>query len=383
MSGRAGAEAPAQAQAQGWSESEQREARRAFSRLGRGPQFALLEESVLTRRQELLRAYPDLLGIGFGFKTKRKGARSAPELVRKPCVVFEVRRKPGFGRRVAPSRALPACLYAYALVDSQRRLCALPTDIREARDFGRLRPHSPADELPFGVAVCDGTSGTATGGTLTCAVQRVDGQLCALSCRHVLSRSLARFPDMQPKSRVRLTSASGAVVGTPTSARGPFLTFPAASFDAQLLKVSDAAALRAALSGLRFDPADPALSDHGEMPNDFYVATPRSGAAGKRVLVGVVFQGLPVLRPMPYPFPEPQGQVEIAHRLLIHAKAVGGRLEPGDSGSPAILFKSGSKLVGMYLGGDGVNAYFIPAWELFLPANYGLPSEEPWRLVAA
>ena len=169
--------APATGQDQPWSGREQRDARRAYSRLGRAGQFELLQEVVLARGAELRRAYPDLVGIGFGFRTRRKEAGAAPQLLRTPCVVFEVMRKPAFGRSVAASRELPRVLYAFTTIEGRRCLCALPADIRESREFGRAAPHKGSDQLPFGVAVYDDANGDPTGGALTCAVERGDGNL--------------------------------------------------------------------------------------------------------------------------------------------------------------------------------------------------------------
>jgi hypothetical protein len=358
----------------------------------RQQQFLLAQEVVQTRGAELLRAYTDLVGIGFGFKTKGKtsipGAREPSDdapcserLIRTPCVVFEVRKKLKLRLARHADRRLPGFVYLHLGEVGQRRLCAVPTDVKESASFGRPKPHhDDLTTLPFGIAVSQDGASDASGGTMTCVVQRPSdpGRLYALSCRHVLSRSLDETPDIPSGCTVRCFTRDGPKVGRSDKARGTFLQAPLPSFDAQLVAVDDRGALRRLFVGLRFDPDDPVLAGPEEIPNGFWVATPRMDEAGERRLVWIEFIDWPRDRPMPYRI---DGEtLAVSHTLVIHGRAVDDVLKPGDSGSPAILVRGGRKLIGMYLGGDGTNAYFIPAWQLFMPGNYGIKKEASWVL---
>ena len=75
------------------------------------------------------------------------------------------------------------------------------------------------------------------------------------------------------------------------------------------------------------------------------------------------------------------GADTIVHPLVIHAVAR-EELIFGDSGSPAVRTENGNRLMGMFFAGDKLNAYFIPAWELFNPKNYGVGGEAGWSMVA-
>jgi hypothetical protein len=357
-------------------------AKRAFRVLGREAQFLLAQEVVQTRERELRLAYPDLVGIGFGFKTKRTASGRGARLVRTPCVIFEVERKRKLARASESVRKLPPLLFAYMGEPGSRRLCAVPTDVKESAAFGKPEPHDGSNsDIPFGIVV-NGKTSEADGvaGTIACAVTRSSdpGQVYAISCRHVLSRSLIEDPDIRAGCRVDLGSMPGPLLGKTAKARGVFVSAPASSFDAQLVRISDKDALSMALAGLKFDPDDPVLTGPERIPNGFWVATPRADSNNRRLKVWVTFIDWPKHRAMAYHLPA--GDLQVAHTLVIHGVAKDTRLEPGDSGSPAILVNGGGRLIGMYLGGDGLNAYFIPGWQLFLPRNFGLPSETPWSL---
>jgi hypothetical protein len=359
-----------------------RDAVRAFKSLSRREQFLIANEVVLTRARELHAAFPDLLGLGFGFKTKRAQPTQAPKLLRVPCVVFTVSRKRRLSRPADSLRRLPTFLYVGLGEPSQRRLCAVPTDVRCRAEYGRPVPHlfGGANALPFGIVVNQMPGGEASGGTLTCAVRRNDkpDRLFGLSCRHVLSRSLDVSPDIASGCSVRLESTTGDVVGVTVAVRGALVASPLPSFDAQFVAVEDAnlPRLRDALGGLKFDPNESILEGPEDVPSGFWVATSRSNAARKRLFVWVEFVDW-----LPRPLTMNYGPFVVSHGFALHGHA----REPlvhGDSGAPAVLVKSGSRLIGMYLGGDGRNVYFLPAWQLFNPANYGLASNDGWTLAS-
>ena len=111
------------------------EAARVFDEvLTRAEQLAVAEEVVLTRAVELARAYPNTVAISFGPR-RRRGAsgEEAP-----PCVRFLVGAKwPPSARRVPPKGTIPRRLLAMATLGGRRMLCAVPTDVEDAR-FSRL-----------------------------------------------------------------------------------------------------------------------------------------------------------------------------------------------------------------------------------------------------
>jgi len=111
------------------------EAARVFDEmLTPAEQLAVAEEVVLTRSVELARAYPNTVAISFGPR-RRHGAsgEGAP-----PCVRFLVGAKwPPSARRVPPKGTIPRRLLAMATMGGRRVLCAVPTDVEDAR-FSRL-----------------------------------------------------------------------------------------------------------------------------------------------------------------------------------------------------------------------------------------------------
>lgn len=342
------------------------EGRALFSKLALTEQLRLAHEVVASRGAELRRAYPDILSLGFGLKTKR-GPRGAREnLTRTPCVVFEVRRKLALEKR-GRARRLPKELLTFVGPPEARRLCVVPTDVKETRSFGQPRPKAKAGHARgFGIAVTLGDQlQDAASGALACPVRMPDGSLAAIGCRHVLSRSLLHHPDVVANARVSATVGPRVALGRTVAIRGRFASAPELSFDAQLVRVTDAAALDAACGPLQFSGH---LRSPEELPLRFFVPTPRLDGPGQRTIVEVEFRDWMQERPMAYPFPG--AATMVAHALVFHGRTNRPLVE-GDSGSPAFTSSAGGTLLGMYLGGDGENAYFIPAWQLFQPANYG------------
>ena len=111
------------------------EAARVFDEmLSPAEQVAVAEEVILTRAVELARAYPNTVAISFGPRRRRgEISEGAP-----PCVRFLVGVKwPPSTRRVPPKGTIPGRLLAMATVGGRRRLCAVPTDVEDAR-FSKL-----------------------------------------------------------------------------------------------------------------------------------------------------------------------------------------------------------------------------------------------------
>jgi hypothetical protein len=111
------------------------EAARVFDEmLTPAEQLAIAEEVVLTRAVELARAYPNTVAISFG--PRRRHGNISPGAP--PCVRFLVGAKwPASTRRVPPKGTIPRRLMAMATVGDRRVLCAMPTDVEDAR-FSKL-----------------------------------------------------------------------------------------------------------------------------------------------------------------------------------------------------------------------------------------------------
>lgn len=358
---------------------QQKAATAVFRRLGRERQFLLVQKVVAERERALRLAYPAVLSVGFGFKTRGSEGRAERNLVRTPCVVFEVARK----RKLLPTsrRLIPRFLLERVEEGGALRLCAVPTDVKPSIEFGAPVPHLGDFPIsfPHGIAVSGLHEGPdATAGAVACIIRRSSGnERYAVGCRHVLSRSLEDDPDIASGCDVNGATDEWPFVGRTTAIRGAFEDAPKPSFDAQLMRVSQSDGWDTLFAGISFSLQDEFLTGPEKVTNALWVATPRADERGRRVFIGIRFIDWVRLRPMRYMLGGRQQQ--IAHELAIHGCAVGSALQPGDSGSPAVLTRRGSMLVGMYLGGDGVHAYFIPAWQLLTPGNYGL-DEPDWVL---
>lgn len=248
------------------------------------------------------------------------------------------------------------------------------------------RPHGGLDALraafPFGIVVSQAGQSTVGAGVATCLVRRSvqPAQTYLLSCRHVLSLSLVDPWAPLAQLAVRAVGAGLLPLGTSTPIRGPLAGGMAPDFDAQLARVDAADGGQRALHGLAFDRTPPHVRSQADLQGlgGYWVATARRGAGGARHLVWVDHVGSVLDFTMTYTLPG-LGERLITHTLVLRGTAH-DRLVPGDSGSPAILTQRGGRLIGMYIGGDGVNAYVLPAWQLLDPRNYGLGSAETWAL---
>ncbi len=348
---------------------EMADGRALFASLDHAQQLALAHEIAMTRGDELARAYPDVASLGFGFKTKKHSPRGREKLTGLPCVIFEVDRKLSLKAPRHARRHLPKELMTFIGPMDDRKLCVVPTDVKETKAFGRPRPTAGEPDRGFGIAVSLDDPQEGVGGNVAVSLQMGDGSLHAISCRHVLSRSLVNEPDIVGNARVSATLVGNWMpLGRTTSTRGRFIEAPELSFDAQLLRVADPNACRAAVGPLRFNSY---LQSPGQLPGRFFVATPRIDVTGARIIVEVEQLDWNQARAMPYPFP--RRMVMIAHALVFHGRTAEPLIR-GDSGSPAMSTPQGGVLLGMYFGGDDENAYFIPAWQLFRAGNYGKPA---------
>ena len=357
------------------------EAVRNFCRgLTRPQQLRLAHEAATTRSAELRLAYPGLISVGSGFRTQRAQADGPPVLTREPCVIFVVARKWKTNGRPNDQRRLPTHLLAVAGPEAQRVLCAIPTDVRPLAQYGRPRPHADSSKvpMPFGVLVELPGDKRLVRGVATCGVQR-PGQpntVYAMSCRHVLSRSLRDTNGNGVALPVLLNRSGQPTLGVTSDARGKLVGSPGYSFDAQLMALTGNAELKRAMAGLKFKAADAYLHDPVDVAFGFWIATGRAGANGRRLFVWVDYTGTVEDFEMPYTLGN-GAVVRVRHERLLHGTSE-SELICGDSGAPAVRNQDGRELIGMYLGGTGSDAYVLPAWQLMNPRNLGVGNELRW-----
>jgi len=349
-------------------------------RLTRPQQLRLAHEAATTRSAELRLAYPGLVSVGSGFRMRYAGAGGRLELTREACVIFVVARKWRTAGQPTDPRRLPAHLMAAAGAHDQRILCAIPTDVRPLALYGRPQPRAggSAVPMPFGVLVQAPDSDDDVRGVVTCGVQR-PGQpdaVFAMSCRHVLSRSLIDSDGTRTALPVLLNRDDQPGLGKTSVVRGELLRSPDHGFDAQLMKLRSSAELRQAMSGLNFARADAYLQDPGDVGLGFWIATGRADGKGRRKFVWVDYTGTVKDFEMPYSLGD-GSVVRVRHRLVLHGISE-SLLMSGDSGSPAVRTQSGKQLMGMYIAGKASNAYVLPAWQLFNPRNLSVGNELSW-----
>ena len=221
---------------------DSRAAKRTFREgLSAAEQMRLAEEIVETRGAELCRAYRNVIDVSFGFKERRDRRSGKTRLSRTACVIFVVKRKwePDAEQ---PAQKLPQHLYAYWTVDGERKLCAVPTDVEDAKRRMGVRP-----QVGPGVVTVE-LEGKSGSGVITCAIRRstFPNAIYAVSCRHVFSLSSATHPVNVTGGIVKAAS-SGQSFAQTISVKGALLDSPEISLDAQLARVTDHVALDKAL----------------------------------------------------------------------------------------------------------------------------------------
>lgn len=340
---------------------------RRFRALSAKRQDRLIAELLLTRSDELSRAYPGLLAIGHGFRRQRKRRDDCiGDIVRSErCVLFLVGRK--WKRSGSPQRRLPSHLYCHEVIRGRRSLIAIPTDVSEARELQanvRLEAVDVAQVIDQGVLTClvdcelpDGT-----------AVRR------ALSCRHVLSLSGYQSPE---PAGLRI-SRDGNEIGRSLPIRGSLGPNLATCFDAQAMSITDPVNANACV----WTSAWPRgyVRHAGEMDASMWLQLPRDVGA-----VRVDYRGVwPSLR-VTYGNGEHSFVADVGP--LVEVELVGNQTtNPGDSGSPLVIGYTKPKLAGMHIAGnpdDGNGhalSYCIPAYALLDTRNFAGADGEIWNL---
>lgn len=354
--------------------------------------MALVREIVATRAAELTLAYRNVVAVVAGYKARRN-AEGAEELHPEPCVIFMAKRKWLPGETGDPGQRLPSSLLAYGPDPTQparkaaRCLYAVPTDVQLAdRHLGaRAQAHGA-------VNVADDVPKFVLPGTLTCAVRlrgaAAEESRFAISAMHVLSPV--------PEQTDARGGANFIAIAEPAGDRG--LTAPwgghidadlGNGFDAQLAEVRDRTWFNAAFAPLELSAQQP------------FVAAPDlfDDLAATRSFRIVVHEDQPNAPPGPRGVVQAQFSKFVGPEWrVIYDVRRGGKATPvgishvellvlvvradstppvsGDSGSAVVCEMDDGTLtlVGMYIArgpaGAERDAYVLPAWQLFDPANW-------------
>jgi len=354
--------------------------------------MALVREIVATRAPELTLAYRNVVAVVAGYKA-REGASGAEELHPEPCVIFITKRKWKPGQAGDPEQRLPTQLLTYGPAPAQpgqapgRCMYAVPTDVQLAARHAGARARASA-----AVRVSDPTPAFCLPGTLTCGV-RLQGaapaeSAYALSAMHVLS-PVASQVDAIGGAGFRALLPPGAVQGTSATWGGHLDGLAGQGFDAQLAALKDRAWFNAAFAPHRLSnrlPYVPAADQFDDLAAthtlNILVPTGQPNApAGPRgeVLaqfskyVGLEWRIFYELRVGGVARPLGIAQPELL-LLAVHPSCPAP--VSGDSGSAVVCENDDGSftLVGMYIasGPEGAerDAYVLPAWQLFDPANW-------------
>ncbi|HSB70333.1 MAG TPA: hypothetical protein VLT62_13460 [Candidatus Methylomirabilis sp.] len=344
------------------------EARRAWKRLGARGQFELACEIVETRAGELKGAYPGVLSLAAGHSRYRRPDAARASVWHEPAVTFLVQRKWSAKGKSRRSDAIPAYLFAYASVGGKRELCAVPTDVEDARHY-RLRAQARSAII---VTPPEGRRGLRPAdGTITCLVSLSPGSQTRylMSCRHVFGL-VASAPDDYPTDAAVSRENDGAPVG-PVIARvdeiyGLLRAGTNDNFDVALARLAVDADDPAVLAVIEpFAPFDGQryVDGHTEISElrEYTILTPRGAKAAAYVRGWASAEQVPV----------DYGRLGTLRQrvLVIESSVRGGGTTAGDSGSPVVT-KDRTQLVGMHFAGVNEISYMIPAYELVKRANY-------------
>ena len=356
--------------------------------------MALVREIVATRAAELTLAYDNVVAVVAGYRVRRS-ASGVEELHPEPCVIFVTKRKWQPGKVVNPEQRLPDCLLTFGPDavkpvrgrPTARCLYAVPTDVQLATRHAGARARSSAS-----VRVADEVSAFSLPGTLTCGV-RLKGAApaesrFALSAMHVLS-PVSRQRDATGGAGFAAISAPQVVRGVTAPWGGHLDANRGDGFDAQLAEIQDRAWFHAAFAPLQLSSKQ-AFVPAADMFDEL---------AATRSFRIVVHDGQPHAPPGPRGVVRAQFSkyVGVEWRILYDVR-IGNTATPvgivhtellllvvhpdspapvsGDSGSAVVCEgDDGSlSLVGMYIAsgptGADRDAYVLPAWQLFDPANW-------------
>lgn len=323
-----------------------------WSKYSRRTQFRIALDVARRRGVELTAAFPNVVGVGAGFRSKG-GDESVYDEV---CLRFLVQRK--WKSRIAKAKAIPPSIRARVRVGKKLVWVSIPTDVSEFRGG---KPHVALD-------LTGGITSRHLGqplefGSCCCLVKNRNspGERFVLSCYHVFSRSL----DDTPAGRDCIVWDTGTPIGPMLEAADPEATSNA--LDATIARITSAT----------IDSVTTWSRAPISRATDFDIASLPKNAQlfvyGRRVAPPV--NNLPALTrstPVPAIF-----QSVFPHPLKFDYRAAAGKflffadtlqyvadVRPGDSG--AAVMDTQGKLFGMHFYGQNNNiGYAFSAPRLF------------------
>ncbi len=315
-------------------------------------QMAAAGEIVETRAAEICRAYKSVVDLSHGLRLKRDAKTGAERVGRVPCVIFMVKKKWASKDDGPEVQCLPEHLFTYWSIKGKRKLCAIPTDIQEAGQLGKVRPQARSGKI----ITRGGTRRSKNAvGVIAGSLRRSmkPGKVYALSCRHVFSIS-KRLPPSASRELPVSRRDNGSIFARTTGVRGILHDDFQYSLDAQLALVSNRTDLAAVLGGLNLVGFAKKASD---LPRSYWIIQPGGAVKAK-------FLSWERNRQIKYP-----GVGDVIHRILVRSRVAGSTLS-GDSGSPVVVGKNGGRFLGMHIAGEGSTSMMVPAWELMRPDRY-------------
>ena len=358
----------------------------AFRKLSRARRRSLVQEIVLTRADELQKAYSSIRSVAAGYR--RRAAQhgetettSLNEVITdEPVVVFQVHQKWKQDPKSAEAmkKRLPTHLLTFGTdpkID-QRILYAVPTDVTQVRRAGC--PESAADngKMIRVVSLEDpDTRSTISVGVVSFAV-RVNAKLYACGCHHVFARSLAdgrqgRVAEGRIDVEWPASGSTSKYARTDKRWLGRIRPGSAGfSIDAALAKVPDTAEGRWRLGRVlgSLDAVD-TLEPTDLLHERAIALTDQNGRVrlGSPELVTRCNEINYFRRNSDRP----------VHAQLIRWRQLGPRFtKEGDSGSPVVSIGDGPRLLfGLHLGSKKSNgiryAFTLPVYYTLNPVEYG------------
>ena len=346
-----------------------------------GRRLELAREIAETRQPELTLAYRNVVMVGAGYKSRtlRNGVR---RLSREPCVIFVVRRKlvrQSFTRE--KSQLLPKHLLAYATINGERVLCAIPTDVQPETWFNGAKPRAPeilnVSELP---------SGFSDIGSATCAaIVGPNNRRFLISALHVFSPTPDVDLDSLASGASIFLGGSSAPFATSTPFGGKLRLDGQPSFDMQWSEISDWSVAQRFLAGISLSSNSPYAKNATELEelgrSAFEIRVPannpnRSSANRPRPTMFARFRMLmPTSFALTYTV-RTGGRVRnemLNFWQLIQLQILtGGAVVGGDSGSAIVSRRSDGTytLIGTLIASRDDFVYAIPAWQIFNPLFY-------------
>lgn len=318
-----------------------------WSRLSRTTQFHIALAVARRRGRELMKRYPNVLGVGAGYRALSQTALPIQEV----CLRFLVNRK--WKRRISGAGSIPRRIRAQVSYRGRPVKVAIPTDVSEFRGG---KPHADLD-VTAGITSRKGGTQREYGSACCLVYNRSHAhERYILSCYHVFSPGL----NEPPGTIDCIVSPSGPVVGSMLEMADP--SRPVGAVDAALTLVKDASIDGLVSSGnaIRGCATD---YDIANLPaqSQLYVYG-RANAARPGPLPGAFHSYFP--NPLPFDYRSTAGKVLYFSDTLEYVASV----KPGDSG--AAVADANGTLYGMHFYGKDNIGYAFSAPRLFDPGVF-------------